>query len=142
VNEHYLCFLAVIMTFNPPRTPANIQDYFKEKNKAYPGQKRPGTSPEIFAPEIISTRDNELNIIITGYGDEIYFCRSRRNSPATIMVLKLMKGALSGPDTVSFSGTYSDMDPAMSINGKKILFGSNRPNGREGARGCDIWVAQ
>jgi hypothetical protein len=34
------------------------------------------------------------------------------------------------------------MDPSMSDDGEKIFFGSNRPNGKENAEGCDIWMVE
>jgi hypothetical protein len=108
----------------------------------YLGQKTPGTTPQIFAPGIISTGSGELNIIISPEGNEIYFCRSRRGSPVVIMVTKQFNGEWTDPQIAPFSGTFSDMDPSMSADGEKILFGSTRPNGKDNAEGCDIWVVE
>ncbi len=109
---------------------------------AYLGQKPPGTSPEVFGPGIISTDQREFNIIISPDGKEIYFSRTTSGSPTAIMVVLKKNGRWTDPQVVPFSGSHSDMDPSMSADGKKIIFGSTRPSGKDNAEGCDIWVAE
>jgi hypothetical protein len=108
--------------------------------KPYLGQKPPGMKPEIFAPGIVSTEIGELNTIVSPTGEEIYFCRSSRSGPTAIMVVKKESGKWTNPQVVSFSGTFSDMDPSMSADGLRIFFGSTRPSGKLNAEGCDIWI--
>ncbi len=111
-------------------------------NGPYLGQKPPGKSPEIFAPGIVSTESGELNTIVSPDGEEIYFCRSSRPGPTAIMVVKMESGKWTDPQVVSFSGTFSDMDPSMSVDGMRIFFGSTRPSGKLNAEGCDIWIVE
>ena len=48
----------------------------------------------------------------------------------------------SAPEVVSFSGRFSDLEPAFSADGKKLFFSSNRPiNGSE-IKDYDIWYAE
>jgi D-alanyl-D-alanine carboxypeptidase len=108
----------------------------------YLGQKPPGTSPEVFGPGIVSTEQREFNIIISPDGKEIYFSRTTAGSPTAIMVVLERNGRWTEPQIAPFSGTYSDMDPSMSPDGRMIFFGSTRPSGKENAEGCDIWVTQ
>jgi Tol biopolymer transport system component len=118
------------------------QEAFLKVKGPYLGQKAPGEVPQIFAPGIVSTDKGELNIIISPDGMEIYFSRSPSPQPTVIMVIKQDKGRWTEPRVASFSGTYSDMDPGMSPDGKQVFFGSTRPTGNENAVGCDIWVVR
>jgi len=119
-----------------------LQDNRPTLKGPYLGQKPPGTSPVIFAPNIVSTEEGELNIIVSPDGKEIYFCRAQSGSPTVIMVTRMESQTWSAPKIVSFSGTYSDMDPSLSADGSMIFFGSTRPSGRTNARGCDIWMVK
>lgn len=114
----------------------------KQEDGSYLGQKPPGISPEVFAPGIVSTEQREFNIIISPDGREIYFSRTPAGSPTAIMVTRKDDGRWTEPRVVPFSGSHSDMDPSMSPDGKKIVFGSTRPSGKENAEGCDIWMTE
>ncbi|MFH1940644.1 MAG: hypothetical protein ABIL68_00970 [bacterium] len=124
---------------------SNAQQNSKEFPKLtgpYFGQKPPGMTPEVFAPGIVSTDVGEFNIVISPDGREIYFSRSSDSRPTAIMVIKQENGKWSKPTIASFSGRWSDMDPSMSPDGNRIVFGSSRPSGKTNAEGCDIWIVE
>jgi Tol biopolymer transport system component len=43
---------------------------------------------------------------------------------------------------VSFAGTFSDLEPALSADGKKLYFASNRPLHGNQPKDFDLWVAE
>jgi Tol biopolymer transport system component len=58
--------------------------------------------------------------------------------------MKLEKGKWSKPEVASFSGKYSDLEPAFSPDGKKLFFVSNRPLSGQGEpkQDYDIWFVE
>lgn len=109
----------------------------------YLGQTPPGRTPQLFAPGIVSTGLNERDLAITPDGNEIYFSVVGPNyAHSTIMVVKRVEGRWGRPEPASFSGSPEQMDiePAISPDGKRLFFMSNRPAapGVEGNE--DIWV--
>jgi WD40-like Beta Propeller Repeat len=105
----------------------------------------PVEDPELFAPGIISTPDDELNAAFTPDQNTVYFSRSLPNNRmGVIMVSHSARGRWSAPEIASFSGRYSDYDPFVTTDGAHLFFISNRP--RPGAtatapqRTFDIWV--
>ncbi len=110
----------------------------------YLGQKKPGLSPELFAPGIVSTEKRELNSVFMPDGREFYFTMQTAPMKWTIMVMKLEKNGWTKPAVTSFSGEYSDVDLFIAPNGKKLYYCSNRPleaNGKP-KKDFDIWVVE
>jgi len=58
-------FSAVLLSCKPP-----VKD-----SSAYLGKPVPGNIPVVFAPDIISTGENELNSVFACNGREFYFSR-------------------------------------------------------------------
>jgi Tol biopolymer transport system component len=98
----------------------------EELRGAYLGQSPPGEVPEIFAPGMISTEVSELNCAFTPDLKEVYFT-VRREGVNTIMVVRLKGGLWADREVVEFSGKYSDVDPFVSSDGKRLYFSSMRP---------------
>jgi hypothetical protein len=46
------------------------------------------------------------------------------------------------PKTAEFSGKFSDKDPFIAPDGKRIFFASVRPNGRGEKNNFDIWFVE
>ncbi|MCK4761890.1 MAG: ankyrin repeat domain-containing protein [Candidatus Aminicenantes bacterium] len=104
----------------------------------YLGQKKPGKTPEIFAPGIVSTDGGEFAGIFSPDHKEFYFTRSggeKRLKTNTILVTKVVNGDWTEPETASFSGQYFDFEPFISPDGKKLYFGTMRPLEGEGKQG-------
>jgi ankyrin repeat protein len=110
----------------------------------YLGQEKPGLTPSMFAPNVVSTEKRELNSVFTPDGKEFYFSIQTGSMKWKIMVMKQENNRWSKPTVASFSGRYSDVDLFISPDGKKLFFCSNRPmeaNG-EPKKDFDIWVVE
>jgi hypothetical protein len=102
--------------------------------------------PRIFAPGTISDDREQWRITFTPDGGTAYFAVSDAFFPfsrrATIHVSHRAGSGWSTPEAASFSGTYSDMDPFITPDGRRLYFSSIRPV--EGAtRGdLDLWMVE
>jgi hypothetical protein len=107
-----------------------IQNNFPILTAEYLGQNKPGITPEIFAPGIVSTSAKEFAITFSPDGKEFYFTRSggeMKLKTNTIFVLKFKNNSWSEPKIASFSGKYFDFEPHITPDGNKLYFGSRRP---------------
>lgn len=124
------------------------EDDFPVLKGPYLGQKPPGMTPEIFAPGIVSTQEDEINSLFSPDGKEFYFSidTKRNNSKAgksyKIMFMKEEEKGWTKPQTAPFSGKYMDADMCISFDGKKMFFCSDRPLQGNGApkKDSDIWM--
>ena len=82
--------------------------------------------PVIFAPGIISGPANDGAPTFTPDGKTLYFARSG-GSWGFIMESHLISGVWAQPKIASFSGLWSDLQPALSPDGKRLVFISKRP---------------
>ena len=100
--------------------------------------------PDIFAPDLISTRHNERDFAVSPQGQELYFTRvSPKNRFSVIMVSVKKSGLWSKPSIAEFSGQYSDLEPAFSPDGQRLYFASNRPlSGNGKPKDFDIWYVE
>jgi hypothetical protein len=110
----------------------------------YFGQEPPGMMAEIFAPGIISTDRSEINSVFAPNRDEFYFTAWTRETGTKIMVTSQIDGRWTAPEVASFSNHPTDVDLAISYDGKRVFFGTRRPRpgeteNREGV--FDIWFA-
>lgn len=109
----------------------------------YLGQEQPGTQAQLFAPGVVCTGLNERDTAISPDGKEFYFSILVRRR-GFIIYMKQEKGKWSKPEVVSFTGKYSDLEPAFSSDGKKLFFVSNRPlsGNEEPKKDYDIWFVE
>jgi Tol biopolymer transport system component len=111
----------------------------------YLSQKRPGPTPEIFAPGILSLGFHEHNIAISPDGREIFFVAASSDfSRYLIMTTRLRNGAWTMPEVAPFTGGRNDGAPAFSPDGKRLYFSSRRPRtaGGTSAEDFDIWYVE
>jgi len=111
----------------------------------YLGQAPPGTSPEIFAPGIVSTGLTTRDMAMTPDGREIYFSVSLANYRfATILVTRELDGRWTAPEVMKSmeDPAHMNIEPCVSPDGTKFYFASNRPDRavNETAGDEDIWV--
>ena len=112
------------------------------KNTSYFGQNPPGLKPELFAPNILSTEKSELNCVFSPDGNEVYFTVEEKDA-GIIMTMKLKDGRWSERAIASFSGKYSDVDPYITTDGKRLYFSSRRPLNNVGdPKDSDIWYVE
>jgi Tol biopolymer transport system component len=101
---------------------------------------------ELVGPGTISTSLDELAATFTPDGDTLYFALSSPG-PATdqvgaIVSTSLRHGQWTRPAIASFSGRYSDYDPFLTADGRRLFFASNRPAGSAAKprSDYDLWV--
>ena len=101
--------------------------------------------PELFAPDVISTGDDESHPTFSPDGDTLFFLK---NTPLfdhwTVLVTSFEDDEWSRPVVAPFSGQYADADVVFTGDGKRIYFVSNRPtdgSSGEARTDTDIWTA-
>jgi hypothetical protein len=82
-------------------------------------------TPNIFAAKVVSSPYTEWATSFTPDEKTVFFCRG--NSYWTICYARFVDGQWLRPMVASFSGKYSDTDPFVSPDGKRLFFISNRP---------------
>ena len=108
------------------------------------GQPLPGTDPQIFAAGVVSTGLAERDVTLSPDGSELYFSAQvgARGHFTAILGSRLVDGHWTAPQVAPFSGQYLDIEPAISPDGSKFFFASNRPRPGSDALTADpdIWV--
>jgi hypothetical protein len=89
----------------------------------------PPAAGELFGAGAISTGLQETSAALAADGDTLYFMRSDfAEADDTIMVSRRgADGRWSTPDVAAFSGQWHDSEPALSPDGRRLYFVSNRP---------------
>ena len=124
----------------------NIVQYerFPLLKGAYMGQKPPGMTPEVFAPDLVSTGDFERALVFSPDGREAFFQMRGRGFTTFLIHMQIRDGEWRGPEMASFSGIagFDDNYPFFSTDGKRLYFSSRRPIERTGEiqKNPDIWV--
>lgn len=117
----------------------------------YLGQKPPGMTPEIFAQGIVSTDGMQGKLFVTPDGSEILymsieFIPGQGNDPAgrkiSFISIKSKNGLWAQPEIIPFSKEYTNDEPSLTYDGKKLFFVSIRPlEGKtEPEKMPDIWM--
>lgn len=102
-------------------------------------------TPRLFAPGVISTGDIEFGPAFEPDGKTVYFSKGSPGLKRVswILVSRFVDGAWKTPEVASFSGRYSDIDPTLSPDGKKLFFASTRPTEGTAPRpDFDLWVVE
>jgi len=118
------------------------QEDFPILKGPYLGQNPPGLCAEMFAPEIISTGlHDDAGPAFNRSGTEIFF-RIAGKPYGIIGNMKEIDGKWTKPDLAAFSGRYPDGFTVFSHDGKRVFFGSRRPESDIGAppETNDIWA--
>jgi Tol biopolymer transport system component len=109
-------------------------------------QPRPGKyKPELFAPGVITTGDNEFAATFAPDGKTVYFSKSDfRLKVLVILFSRFERGRWSEPEIAPFSGRWNDLDPYITPDGNKLFFASNRPLSGTGEpkKDYDLWQVE
>ncbi len=101
---------------------------------------------ELFAPGVVSDARQQWRITFTPDGATAYFASSDGFFPvtrqATIYVTRRTATGWSAPEVAPFSGTFSDIDPFVSPDGRRLYFSSIRPAAGDQRTDIDIWMVE
>lgn len=106
---------------------------YKSESKLPPyARSAPIQTPEIFGPEVISTKSAEFATTFSPDGETVYFNQwiglNEDDPILRIVRSRYLNGEWSPPEAVSFSdGSHRDIDPFLTHDGKRLYFSSNRP---------------
>jgi len=100
--------------------------------------------PMLYGEVTINTEFRERDFALSPDGTEIFYTlQSPKGNFQTIIYLKKdAKGKWSQPEVASFSGIYTDLEPAFTLDGKKLFFASNRPITGNNIKDFDIWYVE
>ena len=100
-------------------------------------------TPTLFAQTDVNTSMNERDMAISPDGSEMFYTVYLQSSSFHTMIYRKRdkSGNWSFPKVASFSGKYSDMEPAFSADGLKLFFSSNRPHSSSKSN-FDIWYVE
>lgn len=100
--------------------------------------------PQVFEEGVVSTALPERDMAISPDGTEMFYTVQVRavGFQTIIHRTKTKEGHWSPPRVASFSGNFSDLEPAFSTDGKKLFFCSNRPLSGQQPKDYDIWVIE
>ncbi len=116
-------------------------------NYILPDEYKKKLQPKLFAPDIL-TEQVEASVTLSPNEQELFFARKdsffamgRKNT--IYYSRKLKYGSWSKPHVAPFSGQYSDTNPFITPDGKRLFFTSNRPTqlGVE-KKDRDIWYVE
>ena len=106
----------------------------------------PPATPAVFAANVISDSTEQWRLTFSPDGKTIFFAKSPGFFPftrrATIYTSQLRDGQWTTPAVASFSGTYSDIDPFVTPDGKRLYFSSIRPVNGTLRGDIDIWMTE
>lgn len=95
---------------------------------AYLGQKPPGTTPEVFAPGIVSGPDStEFSGTFSPDGTEYYFYRVSADSSSTILFSTLLDGEWTAPEQLSATAGFDAYTPHLTLDNQRLYFGWHHP---------------
>lgn len=114
-----------------------------ELKGGYLGQGKPGPTPKIFAPNVISTEQSEFGSVFNADGTEFYYGVDV-NGKNEIRFSKLFTGRWTMPVTILSHNRYGYNDPFLSPDENRLYFISNRALDGVGdeKEDIDIWYVE
>jgi len=105
----------------------------------------PPLTPSLFQPGLISTGLSERDFALSPDESELFYT-IQPPLPGYFQTIVYMKkdakGNWSKPELAAFAGTFSDLEPAFSADGKRLYFSSNRPTTGDKPKDFDIWYVE
>ncbi|GHA72419.1 PD40 domain-containing protein [Cognatilysobacter bugurensis] len=104
-------------------------------------------APEKFAEGVASSPRWDWRLTFEPSRRTMYWAHTQGWWPATreratILTSRKTTDGWSAPEVASFSGVHSDMDPAVSPNGRTLFFSSERPRPDGRAARMDLWMVE
>jgi hypothetical protein len=143
ILSNSICLLILALTILSAQ---QKQSYLKLSGP-FLGENPPADDPKLFVPGLISDGMHNRDIAISPDGKEIYFCSAAGNyNYSAILVTRFIDGKWTIPESLPFASDprYINLEPALSPDGKKLFFLSNRPDTENGEtiNDQDIWVSE
>ncbi len=100
-------------------------------------------APKVYMPNLVSSGYNERDLAISPDGSEMFYTIQALRSGVSVIIRRTSADQWKSAEVASFSGQYSDLEPAFSPDGKRLFFSSNRPT-HAGAQKTDfdIWYVE
>ncbi len=106
----------------------------------YLGQKPPGMTPEVFAPDILPDSNYHTSPVFTPDGKEVYW---KMQGTKTITMMKIENGFWTTPKEITLSSNLDDFrDPCISPDGKKLFFLSKGILPNQSQEKENIWFVE
>jgi hypothetical protein len=106
----------------------------------------PSAEPRVFAPGVVSTGQDEFGAAFSPDGNTVVFNRAdpSRFGFQVLLISHWKRGRWTPPEILPFSGRYRDIDPAFSVDGRRLFFASNRPqtDSEQVHADFDIWLVE
>jgi len=102
--------------------------------------------PTLFAPNVISTPDDEFGIALTPDGRTAFFTKrspTTNTPPLSVICFSRLDGdRWSEPEVAPFSGVFNDFGVSVSADGKHVVFSSDRPvtGAPKDSHNIDLWI--
>ncbi|SFR51909.1 WD40-like Beta Propeller Repeat [Robiginitalea myxolifaciens] len=120
--------------------PGLVRNY--ELKGRYLGQVTPGSTPELFAPNFISTEEQEFGSVFNRAGNEFYFGVDI-GSRNEIRRSKMEGNRWSKPEVIVAHEKYGYNDPFLSNDEERLYFISNQAlDGAGEPKDIDIWYCE
>ena len=114
----------VFLSCGPDEEPTIVADDHRLVGP-YMGQPAPGMTPEKFLGEVL---DHNFCTTFSPTGGEFYFTHYDPDTNAcSIEFMTMTDGVWGKPVVAPFSSEFTDNDIAMSVDGTRVVFRSNRP---------------
>ncbi len=124
--KHLFCYLSLIVLM--AANPLAQESEFPVLEGPYLGQIPVGTTPQKFAPDIVSTASHEFSCSLSPDGNEFYFARRHPVLNETVvMVSRLVEGAWTEPDVAPFVKKQFSFEPSVTPDNKRLYFQSGEP---------------
>ena len=124
---------------------SDVPEAYVKITGEYLGQKKPGTTPELFAPDIIlNTHRPHGSIAFSPDGNEIYWAAALGfGEYQKIWMMRQQNDRWSSPEAVSFPDPFTYGGPAVSPDGERFFFDVLRPADESGGKpDHDIWFQE
>jgi hypothetical protein len=116
----------------------------KKEIDKYLNQEQPGVTPSVFAPGLVSLKDNfEYGNTFSNSGKEFYYSVNDKNGKPLINVIKFENNVWSEPKTILAHDVYGYNDAFLSPYDKRLYFISDRAlDGKGPKKDIDIWYVE
>jgi Tol biopolymer transport system component len=136
-NSRILLFCLVSLLFH-------LSAFSQDLENLYFGQKRPGTTPEVFAPGFISTDAFEFSGTFSMDMREYFFTRrpDYQSNENRIYYTRLLNNEWTSPVLAPFANNTFEFEPVMSPSEPRLYFFSERSEKRDDRYDGDLWYSE